>query len=115
MLLLYVRQDALTETGIITVTEIPGLADLRRSALLGAHVCSKASSAAKTIDMDDGTSRTTLAAMMRGLDSAGDLDLGQVEDKSKCSDEFLSSVSELRSLITEGNVSVPSYHIIRRS
>ncbi len=98
------QQDALTENGIIAITNITGLATLRRSALLGAHVCGKASSAAKTVYMDDGTSRTTIAAVTHSFDYAEDLNLGeQKEVVSRCTEEFLRAVAELRSLINEGN------------
>ncbi len=96
-------QGALTENGIIAITNVTGLATLRRSALLGAHVCGKASSAAKTIYMDDGTSRTTIAAVTHSFDYAEDLNLGeQTEILSMCTEDFLSAVSNLRSLINEG-------------
>jgi len=99
--LVRVLQAALTETGILTVTGIPGLADLRRSALLGTHVCSRGAGAAKTVTFDDGTSRTTLAAVTSGLDSAEDMKLGDVSDDELCPPSFRPAVAELRALVAD--------------
>jgi hypothetical protein len=87
---------------MITVTGVPGLADLRRSALLGTHACSQAASAAKTITFDDGTTRTTLAAVTRGLGSVQDMELGDVSDFEKCPPSFRAAVADLRALVADG-------------
>jgi len=86
---------------MITVTGVPGLADLRRSALLGTHACSQAASAAKTITFDDGTTRTTLAAVTRGLGSMQDMELGDVSDFEKCPPSFRAAVADLRALVAD--------------
>lgn len=92
----------MTNTGVVTVSGIEGFHDLRRRALLGAHVCSKAASNKKTLMFEDGTSRTTLAAMTRGLSSIQDLELGDVSDPSKCTADFKEAVAKFRETVADG-------------
>ena len=95
-------QEALTETGIIVVTGIPGMKELRRSVLLGTHLCSKVASAAKTVEFDDHTQRTTLAAVAEGLDGQQELHLGDISSPEQCSDGLLEDIREFRTLVGEG-------------
>ena len=55
-------EEELTSVGMITITDIPDLDDLRIDALEGAHDCLAHSDAAQTTIMDDGTARRTLGA-----------------------------------------------------
>ena len=55
-------EEELTSVGMITITDIPALDDLRIDALEGAHDCLAHSDAAQTTIMDDGTARRTLGA-----------------------------------------------------
>mmetsp|Transcript_1421 Transcript_1421/g.2616 ORF Transcript_1421/g.2616 Transcript_1421/m.2616 type:complete len:577 (+) Transcript_1421:435-2165(+) len=50
---------------------------------------------------EDGTSRTTLAAMTRGLSSIQDLELGDVSDPSKCTADFKEAVAKFRETVAD--------------
>lgn len=91
----------MTETGMVMVTNVPGLPELRRSVLTGAHTCSKVAKTAKTVQMNDHTNRTTLAGVTHGLDSAQEIEVG--DDVPACSsDNFIRDVTEFRSIVAAG-------------
>lgn len=98
--------EALTTSGLIVVTGIDdSFGQLKRQALLGAHVCGKAAPEARTVTFDDGTLRTTLAATTRGVADSQPIEFGHgVEDESApaaCDAQFVAANERLRALVAE--------------
>jgi len=70
-------------------------------------VCGKHAPKAKTITFDDGTSRTTLAAVTSGLSELDPLRLGSLpaDDEvatAACSPQFEAAIADFRSTVSEG-------------
>ncbi|KAK3268024.1 hypothetical protein CYMTET_23447 [Cymbomonas tetramitiformis] len=96
---MHVLKDALTNQGLVTVSDIPGFAELRREVLVGMHVCGSAATKARTTVFEDGTSRNTLATIAKGDGELIDIDIGKAA-YGACTASLMKKVSEFRSLVS---------------
>lgn len=99
-----VFEDALTEVGVVTISDIPGYSALRRRVLSEANRCIQASPKSMRILFEDGTVRTSLAGVSDALgthkiivDEAAE-STGQ-ETVAAC-EAFQASSGEFRDLVT---------------
>lgn len=78
-----VFERALSDVGLMVVSNIPGLHELRADVLLGAQSCSTASPKAQTVTLSDGTMRRTLATVTRA-GVAEEIDHGVMAGDVRC-------------------------------
>jgi len=91
-------ENALTNVGIVTVSDIPGYDVLRRHVLREAHRCAQVSPEAMRYTFDDGTMRTSLGGVS-DASGAHEIPVGEgVEIVAACKD-FHASSSKFRDLI----------------
>jgi hypothetical protein len=101
-------QAALTRDGVVVISDIADtFGASKRAALLGAHLCGKHAPKAKTIQFEDGTSRTTLAAVTSGLSELDPMRLGDLpaDDRvatAACSPQFEAAIADFRTTISQG-------------
>jgi hypothetical protein len=104
-------QDALTKDGVVVISHISDdFGKSRRQSLLGAHVCGKHAPKAKTIQFEDGTARTTLAAVTSGLSDLDPLRLGDLPPddlaaNAACSPQFEQAINDFRNTVSRGTPS----------
>lgn len=98
-----VLRDAMTTTGIIQVTGIPGLAKVKREALVAAAACAQVAPAARATKFADGTNRRTLASIASGTGVKQPFDLGAEPTsphlRTGCGAEFHQSTTEFRGMV----------------
>lgn len=107
-----VLRRAMLDDGILSVSGVPGFAQLRREVMLGAARCGPHAPAARTTMFGDGTARRTFASLTKGFDASeaidfigdrkgnGDTEVDAAIFSSSCSDQFKAKTDEFRAVVS---------------
>jgi len=92
-------EEAMTTTGLIAISGIPDFANLRRDVLVGSYKCSAEASSAKTVELQDGTTRRTIAGVTKGVEDEQDMEFGA--DAGACSSSFRQTSTVFRRTVSK--------------